>query len=59
MCQQENKIKPGAPRELAYVVWAAAHGLSSLIIDGQIRNTGNLEELIHLTVYTIFEGMKQ
>jgi hypothetical protein len=45
--------------KVAYVVWAATHGLSSLIIDGRIRDTGNLEELVHLTVHTVLEGMKQ
>jgi hypothetical protein len=58
ICQQEKKIKPGAPLELAYVAWAAAHGLSSLLIDGRIKKPYNVDELAHLTIQTLLEGLR-
>jgi AcrR family transcriptional regulator len=56
--QQENKMKPGSPHDLAYVAWAMIHGWVSLCIDGLVRNTVNIEELTHLTVQMLLEGMK-
>lgn len=38
-CQSEGIFKPNDPVELANVAWAAIHGLSLLLIDGQIRTS--------------------
>lgn len=56
-CQAENKIKSGEPRALAYVVWATVHGLSSLLIDKQIRNLTDVEELATFTTQTLLDGL--
>lgn len=36
-CQKKGVFKPNDPVELANVAWATVHGLSLLLIDGQIR----------------------
>ena len=56
--QQEDKMKPGSPHDLAYVAWAMIHGWVSLLIDGLVRDRGNMAELTHLTVQTLVEGMQ-
>jgi hypothetical protein len=33
-------LRPGDPRELALAAWSAVHGLSSLVVDGQVRIVG-------------------
>jgi AcrR family transcriptional regulator len=56
-CQAENKIKSGEPRALAYIIWATVHGLSSLLIDKQIRNLTDVEELATFTTQTLLDGL--
>lgn len=38
-CQREGVFKQNDPVELANVAWATVHGLSLLLIDGQIRTS--------------------
>jgi AcrR family transcriptional regulator len=39
-CQGAGLLRPGDPRELALAAWSAVHGLSSLVVDGQVRIVG-------------------
>lgn len=55
--QVEHKIKSGEPRTLAYVAWATVHGLSSLLIDKQIRNLTHVQELATFTTQTLLDGI--
>lgn len=36
-CQEADIVRPGNARELALVAWSTVHGLSSLLLDGQIE----------------------
>ena len=56
-CQAEDKIKPGEPLALAYTVWATIHGLSSLLIDNQIRNVRSVAELAFATTQALLDGI--
>lgn len=55
--QTEKKFKPGDPLNLAYVVWAAVHGLAALMIDAQIHHEVDIEGLANFTTRTVVEGM--
>ena len=55
--QRAGEIRPHDPRAQAYVAWAAVHGLASLLIDGQIMASVDVEGLIELTTQTLLEGM--
>lgn len=56
-CQAENKIKPGEPLILAYTVWSTIHGLSSLLIDKQIRSRSDIQELAFSTTKFLLDGI--
>jgi AcrR family transcriptional regulator len=58
-CQQEQKIKPGPPSQLALAVWAMAHGLSLLLIDGRIPAAGHERKLAETTFETLLAGLAQ
>jgi len=56
--QRSGTIKRGDPQALAYVAWSAVHGLASLVIDGQIQGTDDIDGLIRLTTKTLSDGMR-
>jgi len=57
-CQQENKIKPGQPRQTALAAWALAHGLSLLLIEGRIPASGNVRRLVELAFESLLTGIE-
>ena len=56
--QRSGTIKRQDPRAQAYVAWSAVHGLSSLLIEGQIHGTDDIEGLIRQTTRTVLDGMR-
>ncbi len=56
--QRSGTIKRQDPRTLAYVAWSAVHGLASLVIEGQMQATDNIEGLIRQTTRTLLDGMR-
>jgi AcrR family transcriptional regulator len=56
--QQSGILKRQDPHALAYVAWSAVHGLASLVIEGQIQGTDDIDGLIRLTTKTVLDGMR-
>ncbi len=56
--QRSGTIKRQDPRAQAYVAWGAVHGLASLVIEGQIMATVDVEALIRQTTSTLLDGMR-
>ncbi len=56
--QKSGGIKRGDPRALAYIAWSAVHGLASLLVDGQIQSTDDIDRLIRQTARTVLDGMR-
>jgi len=56
--QQGGGIKRQDPKAQAYVAWSAVHGLASLLIDGQIQATDDIDGLIRQTTQTVLDGMR-
>jgi AcrR family transcriptional regulator len=56
--QRSGTIKRQNPRAQAYVAWSAVHGLASLVIEGQIRGTDDIDGLIRQTTRTVLDGMR-
>jgi AcrR family transcriptional regulator len=56
--QRNGSIKRGNPEALAYTAWSAVHGLASLVIEGQIEATVNVDELIRQTTRTLLDGLR-
>ena len=56
--QKSGVIKRQDPRAQAYVAWSAVHGLASLVIEGQIDATVDVDELIRQTTRTLLDGMR-
>ena len=54
ICQKERRIKQTDPLLLANTVWAWAHGLSMLLIDGQL----DITEQMHLLPALVTENSK-
>ena len=46
------------PRAQAYVAWGAVHGLASLLIEGQILTTVDVDGLVEQTTRTLLDGMR-
>jgi AcrR family transcriptional regulator len=59
--QDAGTFRPGNPKELAWVAWSLVHGLSMLLIDGQLKMPGNstVEALASLTTQMLLEGLKR
>jgi AcrR family transcriptional regulator len=55
--QRTGAIKRQDPRAQAYTAWAAVHGLASLVIEGQIHSTDDIDGLIRHTTRTVLDGM--
>lgn len=56
--QRDGLIKLEDPRAQAYVAWGAVHGLASLLIEGQILATVDVDALIRQTTSTLLDGMR-
>jgi len=56
--QRSGEIQQDDPRAQAYVAWGAVHGLASLLIDGQITATDDIDGLIRRTTRTLLYGMR-
>ncbi len=56
--QDSGGIKREDPRAQAYVAWSAVHGLASLLIEGQIISTVDVDALIRQTTQTVLDGMR-
>jgi len=56
--QESGGFKRQDPRAQAYVAWSAVHGLASLLIDGQITSTVDVDALIRQTSQTVLDGMR-
>ncbi len=56
--QRSGAIKRQDPKAQAYVAWSAVHGLASLVIDGQIQGTDDIDGLIRQTTRTVLDGMR-
>ncbi len=56
-CQRAGQVRPGDPEELALAAWSATHGLSSLVVDGQLSGERSLETLTQAVVANIFFGL--
>jgi len=56
--QDTGGIKREDPRAQAYVAWSAVHGLASLLIEGQIMSTVDVDALIRQTTRTVLDGMR-
>ena len=55
--QRSGGIKRQDPRAQAYIAWSAVHGLASLVIEGQIRASVDVDGLIRQTTRTLLDGM--
>jgi AcrR family transcriptional regulator len=56
--QESGGIRRQDPRAQAYVAWSAVHGLASLLIEGQIMSTVDVDALIRQTTQTVLHGMR-
>lgn len=56
--QASGGIKRQDPRAQAYVAWSAMHGLASLLIDGQIAETDDVDGLVRQATKTLLDGMR-
>ncbi len=56
--QRSGTIKRQNPQAQAYVAWSAVHGLASLVIEGQIHGTDDIDGLIRQTTRTVLDGMR-
>ncbi len=56
--QRSGTIKRQDARAQAYVAWSAVHGLASLVIEGQIQGTDDIDGLIRQTTRTVLDGMR-
>jgi AcrR family transcriptional regulator len=57
-CQTAGLARAGEPEELALCAWSAVHGLSALMVDGQLgERTGPLEPLAQAVTDTIVRGL--
>ena len=57
--QRAGLIKRQDPQMQAYAAWSAIHGLASLLIEGQIMATDDIDGLIRHTTQTVLEGMRK
>ena len=56
--QRSGVIRRQDARAQAYVAWSTVHGLASLVIEGQIRGTDDIDGLIRQTTRTVLDGMR-
>ncbi|MHC3993509.1 TetR/AcrR family transcriptional regulator [Thiomicrolovo sp. ZZH C-3] len=56
--QHEGVFKKGDPFLLAATVWSTVHGLASLIIDGHLVISDNIDAIFEAGNRTLLEGLK-
>lgn len=56
LCQQQHRIKPGSPGDLAHVLFALLHGQSMLLIDGRLPGKAGIEQSARLAIQIFLEG---
>lgn len=56
--QEEGYIAKTDPMVQAATVWASIHGLSSLLIDGHLMMSDNLEEIYRYSQAALFRGLR-
>ena len=56
--QRGGRIRRQDSRAQAYIAWSAVHGLASLLIDGQIQATVDIDALIRQATGTLLDGMR-
>jgi AcrR family transcriptional regulator len=57
-CQAAGVVRAGDPEERALCAWSAVHGLSALVVDGQLGERGRpLEPLARAVTDTIVRGL--
>jgi len=58
-CQRAGLARQGDPAELAISTWAAVHGLSALLLDGQLGrwDQERVEQLAHGVTASLFLGL--
>jgi hypothetical protein len=58
-CQEAGLVVPGPPAELALAAWSAVHGLSDLLINGQLQGLlgRDADALAEELTRTIFLGL--
>ncbi|MBI2198599.1 MAG: TetR/AcrR family transcriptional regulator [Candidatus Rokubacteria bacterium] len=58
-CQRAGLAREGDPAELAISAWAAVHGLSALLLDGQLGpwDQERVEQLAHGVTASLFLGL--
>jgi AcrR family transcriptional regulator len=57
-CQAAGMVRAGDPEELALCAWSAVHGLSALVVDGQLgERTGELEPLAQAVTGNVIRGL--
>jgi len=56
--QKEGAVRKDDPLQLARFIWAAVHGISMLIIDGQLRHQqAHVDDLIQFAVERLHTGI--
>lgn len=56
--QEEGIVAKGDPMIQAATIWASVHGLSSLLIDGHLMMSDNLEEIYAHLYGSLLQGLK-
>lgn len=58
-CQRAGHVRAGEPRDLALAAWSAIHGLSALVVDGQLLRLEAREayELAQSVTTALFLGL--
>jgi AcrR family transcriptional regulator len=59
-CQAARVVRPGDSRRLALAAWSVVHGLSWLVVDGQITEAGfteDVEDLAPKALRVLFRGL--
>lgn len=55
--QEEGIVKKADPMIQAATIWASVHGLASLLIDGHLMMSDNLEEIYTHSLEVLFKGL--
>jgi AcrR family transcriptional regulator len=56
---QSGRFRPGNPRLTAHTVWAAVHGVASLIVSGpEPLSAADADELAHQVIDTMIRGLE-
>ena len=56
--QEEGNVEKGDPMIQAATIWASVHGLASLLIDGHLMMSDNLEEIYRYSLDVLFKGLR-